>query len=264
MSNTMDRREFLKISSLFAMAITVTANPVLNAAAKALESKPLNVVFYKVKKISNSKWYLKGTSFIDLPKKTLNTKIYDAKSFTVLQIVDNSEAHALRKTLWKEHGCQKPYIWGTYDLKQKSEAGVKAAAINKASGSYMINCNKMIARRAELIESGEWSKFASKGWEGIKDKEAALKRFASVNEQGRKAAVKVTKAKAVTKNKEMLQTVLSSMIDGRWYTASEITRMHDNFNGKHHHVNTRRFLNRHIDYFNTDYPERQDKYFQKK
>lgn len=221
----MNRREFLKLGTLFAAAMAVETSPVLKAAAKLAESNPFNVVFYKVKKISNGKWYLKGTKFVDLPKKAIDTKIYDADSFTLISIVDNAEAHEIRKTLWKEHGCQPVKVFGTYDIQHRVRIGKKGAVTNRNSGQIDEWTQIGKEKRQQMVKSGEWSKIAAKGGKIQGPINAQNGHMQNIQKQGTIESAKVRANNGIARRLEKNKMIYNAMEYGVWYTRTEISEL---------------------------------------
>ncbi len=129
----MNRRDFFKLSTLFAAAMAVEASPILRAVATALENNTLHIIFYKVQERTTGNWKVKGTKYVDLAKTRFNHDRFRLESFEVLDIVDSSVANETKSRLWKEHGC-KGIRWGGFRMEYYVENGKITGNINKQTG----------------------------------------------------------------------------------------------------------------------------------
>jgi len=122
----MNRREFLKLGSLFAAAMVINTNPILNAAAKLADTNPdTKVLLYIIKNRKTGKWHVKATKYTDIAKKRLSLNCWEVDTFRPLQIVDNSEATEVRNKLWKLHiGTKVPN--SIIDVVSFTQGGLKA------------------------------------------------------------------------------------------------------------------------------------------
>tara|TARA_R110001606_G_scaffold364853_1_gene519464 strand:+ start:1091 stop:1621 length:531 start_codon:yes stop_codon:yes gene_type:complete len=146
----------------------------------------------------------------------------------------------------------------------KQDAGKIAGEINVKSGEVFNALNKAWERRDELIESGEFSEMAAKGYAGIKDKESHKKHMQSIQVEGRNASKKARKLKAKTKNEKVLSELLNTMESNKWYTADEISELHSNFtHPTYANKKVRRFVLKNQDSFKVDYNSHQTKLFKK-
>jgi hypothetical protein len=124
------------------------------------------------------------------------------------------------------------------------------------------------AKQKEMIESGEWSKIAIKGghataanWDGQKE------HMRSISTDGRKAAVKVIKQKAISKNQRRLNELSNLLELNRWYTAEEIIKVYPELQNNSIVAPTktfRRFALRNEDFFEVDYSSHQTKKYKLK
>jgi len=145
----------------------------------------------------------------------------------------------------------------------------KAAKTNLESGqihnSFIPAGNKKVR---ELVESGEWSEISSKGgrttsetWDGQKE------HMASINEEGRKAAAKVTKQKAKNRNQRRLNELSEILESHKWYTAKDIVELYPEFQTNSLTAPTKIFRNfalRNDDFFEVDYKSHQTKRYKLK
>lgn len=163
----MDRREFLKLGAMFTAAMAVNSNPVLRAAAKLAEANPLNVVFYKVREISTGHWKVKGTKYIDMPKRKFDHERFDVDTFEILEIVDNSVANGTKMRLWKEHNC-KGHKGGGFNMHLYTRNG-KLIGSRESTKQHMREIQKIGCRNTSnasalaQIESGQIKKFIAGG-----------------------------------------------------------------------------------------------------
>ena len=98
----MNRREFFKLSTLFAAAMAIEASPLLRAAAAGLDALSNKAVLYLIR-TSSGKWKVKASMFVDMAKQRLSKHKYDIDTFRVLEIVDWDAATERRNYLWKLH-----------------------------------------------------------------------------------------------------------------------------------------------------------------
>jgi len=149
-------------------------------------------------------------------------------------------------------------------LEEKSKGGIEASITNKANGNIERFIKAGNDKVKELIESGEFSKMAAKGYAGIKDKEAHKKHMQSIQVEGRKASKKARKLKAKTKNEKVLSELLNTMESDKWYTTDEISELHSNFtHPTYANKKVRRFIIKNPDYFEVDHMSHQTKTYKK-
>ena len=157
----MDRREFIKISSLASLWIAANPSSVLADTFKA-ESKIANskkVLLFKAMNSKTGEWKISGTMFVDLANKRLKKSKWDHKTFEILCIVEDHEATEIRNQLWEKHiGTPAPnlplFTHKAQDLgldcKEKGIFGVKdckATLALKESGYLQSDQNKEIYRQ---------------------------------------------------------------------------------------------------------------------
>lgn len=251
----MDRREFLKLSTLFAAAMAIESSPALRNAARLIEldpHNPMRIVLYKVRKKSNGRWKVKGTKYVDLAHKRFDKDLFYEDSFTVLDIVDNSIAKERRKELSLENGCVKPHHWGHYNFEIFTSNAKKAAITNKQSGQIDRFTAAGHAKVHIMIQTGEWSEIAKRGGLAAAGKPGQLEHMRSICKQGIELSKIANKKKAQKRNTERIDALLEVMERGVYYTADEITDMFPWFHTfAYPQKATRRFILRHQQYFKT-------------
>lgn len=248
----MDRREFLKLSTLFAAAMAIESSPTLRNAARLIEldpHNPMRIVLYKVRKKSNGRWKVKGTKYVDLAHKRFDKDLFYEDSFTVLDIVDNSVAKERRKELSIEHDCAKPHP-GNYNFEIFTNNANRAVITNRESGQIRRWTITGHIVRDLMIQTGEWSEVAKRGGYATKNWSGQLEHMRSINEQGRQLSAINRKKKAKKTNSERIDALLSVMEHGVYYTADQITDMFPWFHTfAYPQKATRRFILRNQQYF---------------
>ena len=150
----MNRREFIKLGSLFAAAMVINTNPILNAASKLADVNPdTKVLLYIIKNRKTGKWHIKATKYTDIAKKRLTLSSWEVDTFRPLQIVDNSEASEVRDKLWKLHiGTKVPN--SRIDVISAAQGGLKGGPAAGATWAqrYLDNDPRAIKLQQQRIE----------------------------------------------------------------------------------------------------------------
>jgi hypothetical protein len=121
----MERREFLKLSVLFGAALALESNSGLKAIADTLSKINEKVVLYLIQS-KNGDWKVRWTSWVDMPTRNLSSLKVNLDTFKLLAIVDESEANALRESLWIKYDCQ-GQKGQPVNIKKAKEAGSAVA-----------------------------------------------------------------------------------------------------------------------------------------
>jgi hypothetical protein len=100
----MDRRSFLKLSTLFAAAMAIESNPILKTIANSTEHQINKVLLYLIQN-KNGQWKVLGTKYVDIAKSKINESKFDINTFRILDIVDNSIANKRKLELWNQYNC---------------------------------------------------------------------------------------------------------------------------------------------------------------
>ena len=164
----MNRRDFFKLSSLFAVAIAVGTNPILNAAAKLADIYPDNkVLLYLIKNRKNGKWYVKATKYTDIAKKRIMIRSWHTDTFRALEIVDHSEATEVRNKLWKLHIDRRPPN-SAIDMVKATQGGLTGGPKTGALWAERYRNNdpmaiKNLQQRTEGLEL--WKQTCPEEWE---------------------------------------------------------------------------------------------------
>ena len=180
------------------------------------------------------------------------------KAFTDKVELDNKN----RLSKFKEGGS---HGGKSVSSEKQSIKGKLAVKTNIDSGQTKRFTEAGHKKRDELIESGEWSELASKGgratadtWDGQKD------HMRRINEEGRKAAAKVTKQKAKNRNQRRLNELSEILEFDKWYTAEEITELYPDFQNNSGTKKFRIFALRNDNFFEIDYKSHQTKRYRLK
>lgn len=212
----MDRREFLKISTLSAIWFSVNSNPIIKSVFDEAVKNPIKkVLLFKIKEISSGNWIISGTMFDDIEKTKLRRKKWDFESFEILRIVEDEEATEIRNLLWKEiigtpppnlhlmtHSAQKlgfelkeKGVFGTPGCKAVSsllESGYLQSEknrsiykeIGKKQGKINLESGHMLKMKKNLFESGYWGSDEQRGYSKISGKIGGSKQGKINSENG--------------------------------------------------------------------------------
>jgi hypothetical protein len=129
----MDRRDFLKLSSL------VAAYAVLNPKLKVVESilntfESSNKVLIYLMQNTKGQWHVKVTKNYQDPKKGVLKSKWIADSFSVLEYTDELNANERKKLLWDQHKCKGQYV--PYNLKSIMDNNKICLAKLSSNGFY--------------------------------------------------------------------------------------------------------------------------------
>jgi len=197
----MERREFLKLSTLFAVGILL-ADSKLQAIAKLAD--PNKVVLYLIKN-TKGQWKVLWTKYVDMPKRNLNTR-FDRSTFQILDIVDECIANQRRKELWKQYECS-GNTGAPINVQKATNAGFHVKN-HRHSLQYQISDRKKesekkwqssggtavgLVQGKKNVESGHWKNVQNLGTQAFLEKYNGTEDHLSWSSKGGKSAVEVNK-----------------------------------------------------------------------
>jgi hypothetical protein len=99
----MDRRSFLKLSTLFAAAMAIESSPILKTIANSTDHTSKALLYLIQNK--NGQWKVLWSRYSELDTKKINSKVYNIETFKPLEIVDAQIANQRRDNLWVKYKC---------------------------------------------------------------------------------------------------------------------------------------------------------------
>jgi hypothetical protein len=181
----MERREFLKLSTLFAASILL-ADSKLQAIAKIADNT--KVVLYLIQN-TKGQWKVLWTKYLDMPKKRVDTR-FNRSTFQILDIVDESIANQRRKQLWIQYQCSGNagapinvekatkagiHVWNHTNTKEYQNSDRKKSSIAKWCSSG----GKATEQGKKNVESGHWKEVQRAGTD------AFIEKYKGTQEQSR-------------------------------------------------------------------------------
>jgi len=100
----MERRDFLKNSLFSLLGVALTSNKALASVVETLTPDSPKVLLYLIQN-TKGQWKVRGTKWIDVAKKRIDSNKVLIETFKPLEIVDNDVANNRRNELWKIHNC---------------------------------------------------------------------------------------------------------------------------------------------------------------
>jgi len=100
----MNRREFLKGSLASLVMLSIEANPTIKNTILYLDPNSPDVLLYLIKN-NKGQWKVRGTKWVDAPKRKLNPDKVDVSTFKVLEVVPNAIANKRKNQLWVKYNC---------------------------------------------------------------------------------------------------------------------------------------------------------------
>jgi hypothetical protein len=100
----MERRDFLKNSLFGLLNVALISKKSLASVVETLIPNSPKVLLYLIQN-TKGQWKVRGTKWIDVPTKKLDSSKVLLDTFKPLEIVDNKVANVRRNELWKIHNC---------------------------------------------------------------------------------------------------------------------------------------------------------------
>lgn len=181
----MDRRDFLKLSSL------VAAYAILNPKLKVIESivntfDHSNRVLIYLMQNKKGQWHVKATKNYQDPKKGVLKSKWVTDTFRVLEYTTELEANERKRLLWEEYKCKGQYV--PYNL--KSIMSSNKICLSKLSSSGFYKSEKFYNTFILSGAPAYMNKLRSEG--GIEAVKSHMKYISSfVTPEGRKNAIKI-------------------------------------------------------------------------
>jgi hypothetical protein len=142
----MDRRSFLTNSIGALLGIALTSNKVLSSVVETLTPQSPKVLLFLIQN-KKGQWKVRGTKWIDVPTKKLDSNKVLLDTFKPLEIVDNEIANDRKNILWVEHKC----------------SGQKGGPLNVEVAKQRAKKAHVSPKMKQYLESEEWKKNWEKG-----------------------------------------------------------------------------------------------------
>jgi hypothetical protein len=140
------RRDFLKNSIGALLGVALTSNKALASIVETLTPESPKVLLYLIQN-TKGQWKVRGTKWIDVATKKLNSNKVLLDTFKPLEIVDNDVANNRRNELWKIHKC----------------SGEKGGPLNIVVSEQRARKAHVSPKMLSYLNSEEWKNNLEKG-----------------------------------------------------------------------------------------------------
>jgi hypothetical protein len=140
------RRDFLKNSIGALLGVALTSNKVLASVVETLTPESPKVLLYLIQN-KKGQWKVRGTKWIDIATKKLDSNKVLLETFKPLEIVSNDVANKIKNELWIKYNC----------------SGEKGAPLNIVESEKRARKAHHSPKMKKYLQSDEWKKNWSKG-----------------------------------------------------------------------------------------------------
>ena len=142
----MERRDFLKNSLFSLLGVALTSNKALASVVETLTPESPKVLLYLIQN-KKGQWKVRGTKWIDIAKKRVDSNKVLIETFKPLEIVSNDIANKRKNQLWIEYGC----------------SGEKGAPLDIVVSEKRARNAQHSPKMKKYLESNEWKLNWKKG-----------------------------------------------------------------------------------------------------